>query len=307
MRHVALAALLLIVACGLPAWADDEPAPPPVAEDTPAPVVPAPVVPEVIVEEPPVAPVTIPPIPPVERIAPIGPVAPVQPVPVEPRGTPAVVTPPLKTAVLDIRKTHNLPWRCSCMGVRLDVDFLLVGQKGNYIGARVDFYNEKGQPIKSVLYPFANERGQVSAWTHLVRQTQDVARMHTALMIPYRAFPCACEGDSYLVTARVLLLRRMGRAQTAEIARGETTFTVSSGSADPLADETLETGPEDDRWRGTGGDGSEGPEAEYRPQTPFGDWPDPSEMEDEWHERTMESPKRAAEELRQPQGPVRQR
>lgn len=311
MRHVALAALLLVFACGLPAWAEDEPAPPPVVEDAPAPVAPAPeapapVAPEVIVEEPPLTPIPAPPTP-MPPIEPIAPIAPVQPVPAEPRVTPAVVSPPLKTAVLDIRKTHNLPWRCSCMGVRLDIDFMLVGQKGSYVGARVDFYNENGQPIKSVLYPFANQRGQVSAWTHLVRQTQDVARVHTALMIPYRAFPCACEGDSYLVTARVLLLRRVDRAQTAELARGETTFTVSSGSDDLPADEPLVAGFEGEQPRGTGGDASDRPYEEYRPQTPYGEWPDHSEMEDEWNERTRESPQRAAEELRQPEGPIRSR
>lgn len=304
MRHVVLAAFLLLVASGLPAWSDDEPAPPPpVLEGAPAD--PAPLEPTVIVEDPPVVPVPIPPIEPIAPIPPIAPVAPVQPIPVEPRTTPTVVSPRLETAVLDIRKTHNLPWRCYCTAVRLDVDFMLVGQKNQYIGARVDFYDQNGQPIKSVLYPFANERGQVSAWTHLVRQTQDVARMHTALMIPYRAFPCACEGDNYLVTARVLLLRREGRARSSEIARGETTFTVWSGPGDSPGDETTRTGPDDLRPYGTGGDATQTPGDDYVQQTPFGEWPDHSDMEKEWHERTVESPQRAAKELRQPEGPVR--
>lgn len=309
MRHLAPLTLVLLIAAGLPAWAEDDVVPatqPPAAgaEGTPAPAE-APTTPAAgqvpILQDLPI----IPPIPPIPPLPPAPGTKAATPAAAQ-EGTPAPSersTLPLRNAILDIRKTHNLPWRCECMAVRLDIDFMVVGQKGQYIGARVDLYSQNGQPIQSVLLPFANRRGQVSAWTSMVRMTDEVARMHTALMVPYRAFPCPCDGDSYLVTARVLLLRQTRGSQASEIARGETTFTVWS-SKESTSYPGLGPTDLDGREAGTPqGYGDTGTDAErpadddFVKQTPFAEWPDTDTLEGEMQRQAEELPKRAAAEL----------
>jgi len=137
--------------------------------------------------------------------------------------------PPTDTAVLAIEKRHDQPWRCAYLSVCLDVDLQVVGQRGRFVGVQVDFFVAgTGEPIRSVLLPFANRTGQVSVWTKFVPAESDTHLFRTALCVPYRAFPCPGAGDSYAVEARVRILRHDGPAATTELASGSTTFTVHS-------------------------------------------------------------------------------
>ena len=143
--------------------------------------------------------------------------------------------PPTKTEVVAIAKTHNVLWSCACpdKAIRLDVLFAVVGMKGEYVGATVDFYDGRGRPILSVNYPWANRQGQVSAWTKLIRIQHDARWLKTALVVPYKAFPCPPDRGSYEVEARVRLLKRRGADDYETVVGGRTTFTVHGASEGP--------------------------------------------------------------------------
>jgi hypothetical protein len=144
--------------------------------------------------------------------------------------------PPTRTEVVGIQKTHNVVWRCECAetkALRLDILFAVVGLKGEWVGATVDFYNEAGRPLLSVMEPFMNRSGQVSAWTKLIRIQEDARWLRTTVIIPYRAFPCPADRGSYRVEARVRLVKRRGVDQYQAVAKGTTTFTVHGTSNAP--------------------------------------------------------------------------
>jgi hypothetical protein len=156
----------------------------------------------------------------------------------EASGGPGIVVPkepPTRTEVAAIAKTHNVVWRCECPGkaIRLDLLFAVVGMKGEWVGASVDFYDAHGRPILSVLEPFMNRSGQVSAWTKLIRVEHDARWLRTTLLVPYGAFPCPIDKDDYAIEARVHLIRRRAPDQYQIVVSDSTTFTVFGKAAGP--------------------------------------------------------------------------
>jgi hypothetical protein len=182
---------------------------------------------------------------------------------------PIAMTPSM---VQSITKTHNVPLEDGERVLKLEVEYEVVGQAGRDVYVGIWFVRkDKDRYVRAAMWQYRDPQGYLTAQTRSARVGSDTARYVAALQVPYGAFPMR-EGDQeYEVQGRVLVLRRESGSRMTVLARGETTFTVYAGPAEPEAVEPpAEAAPEafpaptgtiEEPWIPEG----EGPKAEPAP------------------------------------------